>query len=74
MIKLNIKSTLRMYIFKWKDIWKYMFKQPLISWKWEIILNGTMIWTKNQTTLMVACYYCDEGVKQTCGLVHVREI
>ena len=51
-----------------------MFKQPLMSWKWEIILKGTMIWTKNQKTLMVACYYCDEGVKHTCGLVHVREM
>ena len=23
---------------------------------------------------MVACFYCDEGVKQTCGLFHVPEL
>ena len=67
-----LKSPLE-YIFKYKDIIEYMFEQPLISWKWDIILKGTMICKKNQTMLMVACCYCDEGVKQTCVLVHVSE-
>ena len=33
-----------------------------------------MIQTQKITMLMVACFYCDEGVKQTCGLFHVPKL